>query len=1538
MYAPIPERRASRYADSQHDNRDVVALVQLFQSGLRAALESQVRETAHQQFDVAVECFHQLEGLGLSEDQRGILRDAMQELAARFPTAWRANTALGLCERAGEAARVETRRELLVEALAVLQSGRAATDPERELLDVVELDALAAQVQGHIAALDAGSGAPGQGAAALVEAARPPTGDRQAEALAGLADDLAAEPPSASPEDAAANLAVELEALPRVHLAALGLGARLLQALRITHTGGARVEGAMLELTSEPPLIAPCAVPLGALGRGALVELNEGRLAALGAADPLVLRRLTERAEGGVTALVRRRDGAEVGRAFAPWTLLPAAVWPGASIAPESLAAFVLPNDPALAAVMQRAARHLDAATGSPALDGYQSNDPSRVVRIAAALHEALREAELTYAEPPASFEVDGQRVRFPSEALGTRLATCLDVALLSAALLEQAGLHALVILVEGHALAGVWLTPETFDVAVIDDAARLAKRVALPEVVVFDPTVVTARPSVDFDGARALAEARLADRAGFRFALDVQRARRGGARPLPTLVDRATDTAHGADAEGVPQRDGDGPRPKRDLDAELAAYLAARSRADEVTEAPATRLDRWQRHLLDLSMRNRLLNATGRSKRVIPLLVAEPALVEDRLAQGKGLRIEPRPPELELDPPSDGSAPSQRERMERIAPLLAAAQSAGALKSSLGAEELEARLVALYREARTAVEEGGANSLYVALGFLTFREKGKAHSQRRAPLLLVPVELKRASVRRGYALAPTGEDTRINVTLLEYLRRDHQVDIQGLDPLPTDDAGVDVALVLRIVQDAVKDEAGWEVQPDAELGLYSFAKYLLWRDLRDRIDSLRENPLVAHLVDRPREPFPEPMEAPAAAELDARFSAADVLAPLSYDSSQLSAILAAAAGRTFVLEGPPGTGKSQTIANLIAHMVAHGKSVLFVSEKMAALDVVQRRLQALGLGTACLELHSNKASKKGVLEQLKAALDEGRVRGARRRPWETLAQESDAVRAEVNGHVAALHEQRQTGESVHAALGRTIAIQDEVRATAGAGGAGTDSERAPLELAEFGIDDPTEVAAETLAGWRALCDELDVEARVTAVGPEHPLLLVGRTEYSPLLEDSTRAALRAFDAPAAEFAVAANELCAALSLDAEGPAAPTTATGWDALAALAQAVASLPPCGPALATCIEDSNALSAVERALARLGELGALNRALHGSFRVSPATLDLGALEALRREMDGGGWFVRWRRKGALLKALRGIAREPRALQLDGALNALDLAARRATLAPEVEQADAVAAPLLGEAWGRARAEQSGLEQQGSSGGRGEAALEAAKGQLAAVQRVAAAARGLAAATGVEVGVVAKGTARVAVDVAPLRRTAAHAAFERGRAALRRAPGLRDAAAPHAGTPVATLPTSRSRPSRRCSAWRCNGGTAGRSCAGGRVTRRRARAQREAASRASSRRWSAASCVPAARARRSRRSLQSASRCTRSRATNACARSTGARTSGRSSASWRSTMSACSRPARRCVSARPQRARERSTPPRLAAGRRSACCSAS
>lgn len=1282
MQASIPERATSRYAGQYENSRDVERLFQVLRDSLQIALESKVEETARSRYDLALECYHQLASMGLPEEIQGNIRGFTESMVARFPTAWRLNSAVGAVERASAARRPETQMERLREAREILTRGLAIDEP----VERVELGDLLTQVEGRLTDLEESSSRPlGEGDApeevtALVLPVQPATLPVE---LGDLSEDLSregeqpAEAPTGAPAGAPAGATAErhqvevtLGILPRVHLAMLQERRAGVHTLRLVNRGSQPLENVELQVTSDPAFIRPSTLRIESLDPGEELDLGPRRVAAFLAHDRAILSRLSERADGTVTATLRTSEGLEIARADGEWTLFPTDTWFGLRTLPELLAAYVLPNDPAVDATLSLAAQGMNSETGSPALDGYQSKDPIRALRMVESVYAALQGAEITYANPPASFEDEGQRVRFPSAIISTRLGTCLDLALFAAAALEQAGLHPIVIVTEGHAFVGAWLVEETFSNPVVEEPTRLAKRIELSEIVVFDATSVSSRPSPDFEGARAAAKERLADPAEFRVAIDVQRARLGGVLPLP-ILEAGVHEAMG----GVAQEDAAPTRSARDLDEELRVYLEAERRRREENETPDTRLDRWLRQLLDLTMRNRLLNSATSSKRIIPLIPGNLGAIEDRLAEGKDFRVLERPVEL------DG-AKAAAEDAARIAPLLAAGVQAGELRSWLAGNELDERLLNLYREARTAREEGGAGALYLAVGFLQYRETKQSTRTRRAPLLLLPLELKRKSARRGYTLIQGADEPRANVTLLEYLRRDHQIDVTGLDPLPMDDQGVDVPLVLQVFKNAIKDEDGWEILDEAEIGLYSFAKYLLWRDLKDRADVLRRNELVAHLIERPSEAYPDRVAVPDPDRLDEEFSAAEVFAPLSYDSSQLSAILAAAGGKTMVLEGPPGTGKSQTITNLIAHAIAQEKTILFVSEKMAALDVVHRRLRHLGLGPACLELHSNKANKKAVLEQFREALEEGRVRGARRRSWDEIAEDLDGARKRLNGHVHALHTPRASGETIHGVIGATAS-----HAASGE------------EVWDFGTDlgiaDPKAVDELTLRRWRGLLDEIDIVASEQLVGPEHPLRLVGQAEYSPIFEAESLAVVRAFDGPASEFLDSASAALESVGW-ASTSGAPTSGEGWSSgdgwsrFAALLEAAAGAFSGAEGAPDWIARPEVSSSLAEGLAQVEEYQALVSELDGQFRVSPTTLPLDSLETLRREYVGGGFIKRWQRKRSLLSELRGIAKDPAAISIEGAIRALDAAQRQVELEPLVAQQMSAGHLVLGTLW--------------------------------------------------------------------------------------------------------------------------------------------------------------------------------------------------------------------------------------------------------
>ena len=345
----------------------------------------------------------------------------------------------------------------------------------------------------------------------------------------------------------------------------------------------------------------------------------------------------------------------------------------------------------------------------------------------------------------------------------------------------------------------------------------------------------------------------------------------------------------------------------------------------------PDTRLEHWAQKLLDLSPANRLLNVPEKSRQFIQIDAGGLAELEDRLCAGKTFRLKVAPPE--------GAGAS-----DFLAKGFVCAKSGGDTE-----KEIQRRLTAIYRQSKTDMEEGGVNTLFLAAGFLRWTDP-KTKKSCRAPILLVPLALERASVADGVKISRRDEDTSANATLLELLRSVFGMVIPGAENPPADDSGIDVPAYLDLFAQAVAGREGWGVEKEAAIGCFSFAKFAMWNDMTARADALNAHPLVKHLVSGGGS-FTDGIAPPASAT-------GSLFCPAAADSSQLAAVAWSAAGKTFVLHGPPGTGKSQTITNIIAHNLAEGRRVLFVSEKKAALDVVKRRLDKAGLSPFCLELH----------------------------------------------------------------------------------------------------------------------------------------------------------------------------------------------------------------------------------------------------------------------------------------------------------------------------------------------------------------------------------------------------------------------------------------------------------------------------------------------------------------------------------------------------------------------------------------------------
>ena len=408
---------------------------------------------------------------------------------------------------------------------------------------------------------------------------------------------------------------------------------------------------------------------------------------------------------------------------------------------------------------------------------------------------------------------------------------------------------------------------------------------------------------------------------------------------------------------------------------------------------------------------------------------------------------------------------------------------------------------------------------MYLCLGFLKWTPQDGAGPYR-APLILVPVHLERKSVRSGFRLALHEDEARFNPTLLQMLKQDFDLSMREFDgELPQDASGIDVAGIWKTVRRHIKNIKGWEVTEQVTLATLSFTKYLMWKDLVDRTDLLKRNPVVAHLIDTPTHTY----GGSGAGFIDARtidelIDPVELFTPLSANSSQIAAVVAAQRGADYVLFGPPGTGKSQTIANAITNCLAHGKTVLFVSQKTAALEVVRQRMNAIGLGNYCLEVHSTKAQKSSVLEQLATAWRERNL--VTEEHWTTAAGDLKKKRDQLNRLVSALHRRRANGMTAYEAFGRVVADRDR--------------------LADIGLSWPvgTVHTPEQLARMREAC--ADIRTALEAVGDPafHPLHGIEQTRWNPAWVQSLQQMIDRLQATLQQMRSAADALVVSLGMN----------------------------------------------------------------------------------------------------------------------------------------------------------------------------------------------------------------------------------------------------------------------------------------------------------------------------------------------------------------------------------------------------------------
>ncbi|HZC04499.1 MAG TPA: DUF4011 domain-containing protein [Ktedonobacterales bacterium] len=427
-----------------------------------------------------------------------------------------------------------------------------------------------------------------------------------------------------------------------------------------------------------------------------------------------------------------------------------------------------------------------------------------------------------------------------------------------------------------------------------------------------------------------------------------------------------------------------------------------------------------WQKDLIDMSKRNTLLyyKLDGVRPSGLPLPDVDTESLYDHLVIQKRAISEER---LGLPDPDIDPAPMRRLERLRV-------------------------------QARDDVKERGVQSLYMVFGLLEWFEAGHSEEVVRSPLLLVPVAITFGGSRTRYTIkALEDEDIEVNPTLRERFLSDFHLALPSYEEIaarvlegtvadgtirqtggkrqdgaPRLDSVMDALLeAIDSLPDSVRN--GWSIRHEAHLGRFSFQKLVMWQDLQRNLQVAHAHSVLQRIAGV-REALQEPAKLIRADQLDKLVRPQQTLEILDADSSQQEAIQAAKAGRTFVLQGPPGTGKSQTIANIIAECLGQGKKVLFVSEKMAALDVVRKRLESAGLGEFLLDLHDAKQNRREFVSELERA-----VRQAREAPtasgdtrWQRESEKLEEQRDHLNQYVHELHEKRFALQiSAHEAYGR---------------------------------------------------------------------------------------------------------------------------------------------------------------------------------------------------------------------------------------------------------------------------------------------------------------------------------------------------------------------------------------------------------------------------------------------------------------------------------------------------------------------------------
>jgi DNA polymerase III delta prime subunit len=736
--------------------------------------------------------------------------------------------------------------------------------------------------------------------------------------------------------------------------------------------------------------------------------------------NPAVFAELTENLKSSIDVEIFDSRNRSISKKSQPVEITAFNQWTGD---PELLASFITPNSPAVPAIITKAEEKLRTLVANSDNDiksvfsttrgflGYREDEQYAVLE-AEALYLTLLELNISYRLPPASF-FTAQRIRIFNMVIQEKTGTCLDTSCFYAALLEAVGLYPVLCVFEDHAFTGVILSEETDLIDTVTfERSEIFRAIEMQKILPVETTCIT-EEGINFSKAVNSAKQIFSD-SKFKYCVNIKACRQHHIKPLPTI----------SKDQGGSLVLNDDPRFTNNINLESSSIQIRKKTSDLSIHEKLTKEEQWENKLLDLTTRNRLLNMRTASGTVLRILNDKPEHLEDTLRkyEDKYFRLV----ECNLDESliKDGFNSETMELSGNLQSLTSEFLDGNKALYVLNktGRQLPQLLKKIASDAKTSYDENGANSLFISLYSVLWSDDTYGKKQKEAPLLLLPVDIKRDLRNDVYSIKVRDEEAVLNYSLVEMMRQLFGINL-NLDKLPNDDYGVDVVAIKDTFQKVLPQD--WKILKTVCLGNFSFRKFVMWQDLAHNRCLLKSNSPVYNALQAGK--FTEidkfgDTETPRT--VDERILFGDLCQPVQLDSSQLDALKAADSGKSFVLQGPPGTGKSQTITSIIASALNKNKKVLFVAAKMAALEVVQDRLGKLGLAPYCLELHSNLLTKSKFLEKLeiKAPEKENENPSAE---YTVIKDRLNTLRDELNRQVAALHSPVIMDMSVYKAMCR---------------------------------------------------------------------------------------------------------------------------------------------------------------------------------------------------------------------------------------------------------------------------------------------------------------------------------------------------------------------------------------------------------------------------------------------------------------------------------------------------------------------------------